>query len=104
MDILKLFWDLDINNTTKIAIFIIIAIIVLCIICKPKNKKDKYKNVNINKPTKCQIDYKLCKENSKNGNNEVCHICKNNGDYPDKIYNSKIGWINIDPKSGKATD
>lgn len=102
MDILKLFWDLDINNTTKITIFIIIVILVLCIICKPKNKKDKYKNIN--KPTKCQIDYKLCKENSKNGNNEVCHICKNNGDYPDKIYNSKVGWINIDPKSGKATD
>ena len=102
MELLKLFWDLDANNGAKFIIFIMVAVCILCIICRPKNKKDMYKDSS--EPTNCQIDYKLCKENSKRGNNAVCHVCKPNGEYPDKIYSPDLGWIGVDPKTGKSVD
>lgn len=88
MDILNLFWNLDASDATKVFIFIVCALCALCTICKSKNE---------NKPTKCEIDYSLCIEN----NNDMCYKCLPNGDFPSQIYNSNIGWINIDPKTGK---
>jgi len=104
-----LFWNLDVSNVTKLIAFSIFVLLILCIICKPKNKKiDKYNKTGpiTNKPTKCQIDYKICQENIKRGNSskDVCYICKSNGDYPDKIYHPTTGYLKLDPKTGKAID
>ena len=100
MDFLSLFWNIDVSNTTKIIAFIIFVIFILCIICKPRNKKiDTY--VADRGPSKCQIDYKTCQENSKRGNKNVCYVCKPNGDYPEKIHHPQLGWIKLNPKTGK---
>ena len=104
MDLLGLFWNFNANDSTKIIAFFIFIVLMLCIICKPKKKRvtDGFSE----RPTKCQIDYKMCQENSKRGNNNknVCHLCKSNGDYPDKIYKNGVGWIKLNPKSGKPTN
>lgn len=107
MDSLNLFWSLDANNSTKLIVLVTIALLILCIICKPKNKKkvDGYKpteNTDNNKLSKCQIDYKMCQVNSNRGNTDknFCHVCKPNGDYPDKIHHQNVGWIKVNPKTG----
>ena len=114
MDSLNLFWSLNVNNSTKLIMISIVVILILCIICKPKNKKkvDEYINHSNNKNnnknnnlSKCQIDYETCKENNRRGNIDktFCHVCKPNGDYPDKIYHPNVGWMKVDPKTGKES-
>ena len=107
MDFLNLFWSFDANGSTKLIVMSVVAILILCIICKPKNKKkiDEYKTDNNNSQnlSKCQVDYKMCQENTERGNNtdkNLCHVGKPNGDYPDKVYNQNVGWVKIDPKYG----
>lgn len=104
MEYLTLFWNFDTNNYTKIIAFIIFIIVILCVICKPKNKNNKSNTNSINKNglTNCQIDHKVCQENKKRGNNNICVACKPNGNYPNKIYNPKLGWVNVDPVTGRA--
>ncbi len=116
MEFLNLFWNFDADNKTKFFVFAIIALMALCILCKPKGKKkESTPTINSNnnaKPkmnnppqplTKCQIDYKVCQENTKRGNlnKNMCFQCKPNGDFPNQIYYPSIGWINVDPKTGK---
>jgi len=118
MDFLNLFWNFDANNKTKFLFFGLIALFVMCILCRPKGSdqsgqvktmkkindvmtgENHKKNIPL---TKCQIDHQLCRENLKKGNNNlVCHVCKPNGDYPDKIFHPQAGWIPVDPKTGNA--
>jgi hypothetical protein len=109
MEFLNLFWNFDADNKTKLIIFCSLVIMFLCILCKPKNNKVSHIPIlqpNVSKKTnisKCQIDQKVCQVNVKHGytNKNLCIKCKPNGNYPDKIYNSKIGWINLDPNTGQ---
>ena len=120
MDFLNLFWNFDASSNTKLLIFGLVALFFLFILCRPKNadKSNQVQTMNkINEImtgenhkknkslTRCQIDHKICQENAKRGNtNGICHVCKPNGDYPDKIYNPDLGWINVDPKTGKPAN
>jgi hypothetical protein len=103
-----------------------VGLLLLCIICQPKpidysdtvneiidnsdvlGQKSLYPHLSQPHLSKCQIDYGLCKENLKVGSlnkpSNYCHTCKENGEFPDKIYHSKVGWINLDPQSGESID
>lgn len=118
MEFLNLFWNFNADSKTKLFFFAIVGLAVLCILCRPKGSDksnqvktvDKINNVMSGKNwekkdtplTQCQIDHKLCQENLKLGNsNQVCHVCKPNGDYPEQIYHPNVGLIKVNPKTGK---
>jgi hypothetical protein len=115
MSLINLFWQLDITDETKyLLIFFVIICVVVCAVYRKKkknntNKNKKYlnknKNTNMNEnnnhhdeyyneylnkrnQTKCHQKYMNCVENNmKNGTDEFCYPCLNNGLKPDFFYN-----------------
>jgi hypothetical protein len=113
MEVLNLFWNLDVNDTTKYALLILVSIFIMSFVCgvaknpnmniKPNsNYKSNESNIKL---TKCQIDYKMCQANMDNGNldkkNDMCFVCTKDGEYPKVVNHPRVGIINLDPTSGE---
>ena len=91
MSLIELFWHLDVTeNTRYMLIFVVIVIILGLCVMNGKKKLNKNK-----KKTKCQKNYYKCmKKNLKNGTNDFCYPCMQNGDASDFFYNPQTNqWV-----------
>lgn len=111
MSLLDLFWNLNVTDTTKLAMVlgIIVIIIGMCYFSGKKKpfKKIKRKNILNNlddtyinyltkkKPSKCERRYMECKEsNILNNSNNFCVPCLDDGTSPNFFYDSETKeWI-----------
>jgi len=104
MNIIDLFWQLDVSDNMKYLI-IFGSIVLLCAYCalngfktstKKKENNDTFYNqyTKLNKLTDCQQNYINCINN--NNDSDKCYPCLQNGDYSNFFFDPKKGqWIAI---------
>jgi len=114
MNALEFLWYLNVDDKTKYML-IMIFVAIVCIFCLAHCKKkvrikaiedrehylkdphylDYKKRTN---KTECHQDYIKCIETNATTNiyDYFCFPCKENGEYPDQVFNPMIGkWIKV---------